>query len=145
MVRIASYGPQIDQSHGENRLSHIIKNFIEDLPGEFTIIIIWQFGTRDTTKVFVFHINQVYLWALKYLNFLSVQTNHSFYTYFINNINCRRAFSEGWSGDVHRLWFLLSEQYQSFVLKIQQFLRVRSLLITLSFQSGFYSGFYSYE
>ena len=25
MVRIASYGPQIDQSHGENRLSHIIK------------------------------------------------------------------------------------------------------------------------
>ena len=80
MVRIASYGPQIDQSHGENRLSHIIKNFIENLPGEFTIIIIWQFWTRDTTKVFVFHINQVYLWALKYLNFLSVQTNHSFYT-----------------------------------------------------------------
>ena len=25
LVRIASYGPQIDQSHGENRLSHIIK------------------------------------------------------------------------------------------------------------------------
>ena len=24
VVRIASYGPQIDQSHGENRLSHII-------------------------------------------------------------------------------------------------------------------------
>ena len=24
MVRIASYGPQIDQSHNENRLSHII-------------------------------------------------------------------------------------------------------------------------
>ena len=24
MVRIASYGPQIDQSHDENRLSHII-------------------------------------------------------------------------------------------------------------------------
>ena len=24
LVRIASYGPQIDQSHGENRLSHII-------------------------------------------------------------------------------------------------------------------------
>ena len=24
MVRIASYRPQIDQSHGENRLSHII-------------------------------------------------------------------------------------------------------------------------
>ena len=22
LVRIASYGPQIDQSHGENRLSH---------------------------------------------------------------------------------------------------------------------------
>ena len=40
LVRIASYGPQIDQSHGENRLSHIIKNFIENLPGEFTIIII---------------------------------------------------------------------------------------------------------
>ena len=26
LVRIASYGPQIDQSHGENRLSHIIKD-----------------------------------------------------------------------------------------------------------------------
>ena len=38
-------------------------------------------------------------------------------------------------GGVHRLWFLLSEQYQSFVLKIQQFLRLRSL-ITLSFQGG---------
>ena len=25
LVRIASYGPQIDQSHGENRLSHIIR------------------------------------------------------------------------------------------------------------------------
>ena len=25
LVRIASYGPQTDQSHGENRLSHIIK------------------------------------------------------------------------------------------------------------------------
>ena len=24
LVRIASYGPQIDQSRGENRLSHII-------------------------------------------------------------------------------------------------------------------------
>ena len=24
LVRIASYEPQIDQSHGENRLSHII-------------------------------------------------------------------------------------------------------------------------
>ena len=38
-------------------------------------------------------------------------------------------------GGVHKLWFLLSEQYQSFVLKIQQFLRVSSL-ITLSFQGG---------
>ena len=26
LVRIASYGPQIDQSHGENRLSNIIIN-----------------------------------------------------------------------------------------------------------------------
>ena len=25
LVRIASYGPQIDQSHGENRLSHITR------------------------------------------------------------------------------------------------------------------------
>ena len=25
MVRIASYGPQIDQAHGEHRLSHIIR------------------------------------------------------------------------------------------------------------------------
>ena len=59
-------------------------------------------------KVFVFHINQVNLWALKYLNFLSVQTNHSFYTgvrikrnggvppHLINNFFCWRAFSEGW-------------------------------------------------
>ena len=38
-------------------------------------------------------------------------------------------------GGVHSLWFLSSEQYQSFVLKIQQFLRLRSL-ITLSFQDG---------
>ena len=29
MLRIASYGPQIDQSHGENRLSHIIIYFGE--------------------------------------------------------------------------------------------------------------------
>ena len=28
LVRIASYGPQIGQSHGENRLSHIINIFI---------------------------------------------------------------------------------------------------------------------
>ena len=28
LVRIASYGPQIDQSHGENRLRHIIMLFI---------------------------------------------------------------------------------------------------------------------
>ena len=28
LVRIASYGPQIDQSHGENRLSHIKKSLI---------------------------------------------------------------------------------------------------------------------
>ena len=65
---------------------------------------------------------------------LSVQTNHSFYTgvrikrnggvppHVINNFFCWRAFSA--DGGVHRLWFLLSEQYQSFVLKIQQFLRV---------------------
>ena len=26
LVRIATYGPQIDQSHGENRLGHIIKD-----------------------------------------------------------------------------------------------------------------------
>ena len=31
LVRIASYGPQIDQSHGENRLSHIITGFISIL------------------------------------------------------------------------------------------------------------------
>ena len=29
LVRIASYGPQIDQSHGENRLSHIIMIIIK--------------------------------------------------------------------------------------------------------------------
>ena len=28
LVRIASYGPQIDQLHGENRLSHIVNMFI---------------------------------------------------------------------------------------------------------------------
>ena len=28
LVRIASYGPQIDQSHSENRLSHIIRSFM---------------------------------------------------------------------------------------------------------------------
>ena len=34
LVRIASYGPQIDQSHGENRLNHIIMINIpsENLP-----------------------------------------------------------------------------------------------------------------
>ena len=95
--------------------------------------------------MFVFHINQVNLGALKYLNFLSVQTNHSFYTG-VCQANRRRStsfhqelyFAGGSSvqdGGVHRLWFLLSEQYQSFVLKIQQFLRVRSI-ITLSFEGG---------
>ena len=29
LVRIASYGPQIDQSHGENRLSHIMMEVID--------------------------------------------------------------------------------------------------------------------
>ena len=29
LVRIASYGPKIDKSHGENRLSHIIKSDIQ--------------------------------------------------------------------------------------------------------------------
>ena len=29
LVRIASYGPQIDQSHGENRLSHIITQLMQ--------------------------------------------------------------------------------------------------------------------
>ena len=28
LVRIASYGPQIEQSRGENRLSHIIKSIM---------------------------------------------------------------------------------------------------------------------
>ena len=50
MVRIASYGPQIDQSHGENRLSHIIRIVIPYPPSHtplfkkctdyYTIIII---------------------------------------------------------------------------------------------------------
>ena len=31
LVRIASYGPQIDQSHGENRISHIIMSNIAAL------------------------------------------------------------------------------------------------------------------
>ena len=31
LVRIASYGPQIDQSHGENRFSHIIMPFTESV------------------------------------------------------------------------------------------------------------------
>ena len=31
MVRIASYGPQTDQSHGENRLSHTIIRYIHTL------------------------------------------------------------------------------------------------------------------
>ena len=31
-------------------LSFPLQNFIEDLPGEFTIIIIYQFVTRDTEK-----------------------------------------------------------------------------------------------
>ena len=75
---------------------------------------------------------------------LSVQTNHSFYTgvriqrkggvqlNFINNFGGGLSVQDG---GVHSLWFLLSEQYQSLVLKIQQFLRVRSI-ITLSFEGG---------
>ena len=31
LVRIASYGPQIDQSQGENRLSHIIRYILGDV------------------------------------------------------------------------------------------------------------------
>ena len=39
MVRIASYGPQIDQSHGENRLSHIIIRFIlQDYSSPYDIL-----------------------------------------------------------------------------------------------------------
>ena len=29
LVSIGSYGPQIDQSHGENRLSHIINKLMD--------------------------------------------------------------------------------------------------------------------
>ena len=35
LVRIASYGPQIDQSHGENRLSHILNYVIHRLGGPY--------------------------------------------------------------------------------------------------------------
>ena len=38
LVRIASYGPQIDQSHGENRLSHIIIDVIS-----FPLLIVCMF------------------------------------------------------------------------------------------------------
>ena len=43
LVRIASYGPQIDQWHGENRLSHIIKTSIEcspDRPKKLLFVLI---------------------------------------------------------------------------------------------------------
>ena len=38
LVRIASYGPQIDQSHGENSLSHIIIDVIS-----FPLLIVCMF------------------------------------------------------------------------------------------------------
>ena len=40
LVRIASYGPQIDQSHGENRLSHII--IIAMIKNRLKGILNWQ-------------------------------------------------------------------------------------------------------
>ena len=35
LVRVAGYGPQIDKSHGENRLSHMI---INDTTGNLKLI-----------------------------------------------------------------------------------------------------------
>ena len=43
LVRIASYGPQIDQWRGENRISHIIKTSIEcspDRPKKLLFVLI---------------------------------------------------------------------------------------------------------
>ena len=42
LVRIASYGPQIDQSHGENRLSHIIIKLIPKKTEKLYYIKTWR-------------------------------------------------------------------------------------------------------
>ena len=64
LVRIASYGPQIDQSHGENRLSHIIILFyLSDRCrcDHWKVVSIWS------------------LWSQRLLNyiFLSDRSDHS--------------------------------------------------------------------
>ena len=43
--RIASYGPQIDQSHGKNRLSHIIRAIIPCSPNMVTIRVCSELKT----------------------------------------------------------------------------------------------------
>ena len=41
LVRIASYGPQIDLSHGENRLSHIIIKISIMVFRRYGVLIVW--------------------------------------------------------------------------------------------------------
>ena len=43
LVRIASYVPQIDQSHGENRLSHIIRGIFSLSPLDVISTVVTQF------------------------------------------------------------------------------------------------------
>ena len=50
LVRIASYGPQIDQSHGENRLSHIIHYFITANKNTCFLFHCKILATRGTEK-----------------------------------------------------------------------------------------------
>ena len=58
LVRMASYGPQIDQSHGENKLSHIItKGILRSLcarltVNNFTVIVRSQLVSALSTSFF---------------------------------------------------------------------------------------------
>ena len=61
LVRIASYGPQIDQSHGENRLSHIIRIVIPYPPSHTPLF------KKCTDYYYYYH---YYYYALVYLSYL---------------------------------------------------------------------------
>ena len=108
-------------------------------------VIVWQFVTRDTEKCSFSILTRLTYEHQNIWTFCRFKRTIRFIRVFA--LSETAGFRRIWSttffaggpsvrdGGVHSLWFLSSEQYQSFVLKIQQFLRLRSL-ITLSFQDG---------
>ena len=95
LVRIASYGPQIDQSHGENRLSHIIIKISIMVFRRYGVLIVWlEVEDRNAWGIYS------QLWTEKYRE------------------KTRTLYQSRWwpsfnSGQVRKLKFFLLKGYRS--------------------------------